>query len=65
LTNGRPHNVVRKEFAPCPTTLGENGSQDAKAIAERTEIAGPVNPRMLEARNLGNNEPGLGCSNMN
>ena len=45
--------------------LGENDSRYVKAITERAEIADPANSQVLETGNFCNNEPSLGCTNMN
>ena len=39
--------------------LNENGPQHADAVAERAEVAGSVDPGVLEAGNLGDLQPGL------
>ena len=55
---------LRSNLSPCPATFGENGSEYSGTITERTNIARPVDPLVLKARDLGDNQPGLGNTDM-
>src|SRR5215831_8079056 len=50
---------------PGAPPLGKDGAHHAEAIAAGAQVTDAMNPRMLEARNLGDGEPRPGDAYMN
>ena len=51
--------IMRRGLSPRSTTFSENDPEYSDTIAERTKIACPVDPPVLKARDLGNNQSEL------
>jgi hypothetical protein len=56
--------ISRRSLSPCPATFGENGPEYSDSIADLTKVACPVDPPVLKARDLGNNQSGFGNTDM-